>query len=214
MGDTMNDKLLRLKQEIKEKREKIITKPIKISNKKRNSWIFKYLNKLFITVILMLITLIMIKKDQNFKSLFYKHVFDTNISFATLNKLYNDYFGSPLPFQNLFKDKIKPVFNEKISYKDASKYKDGVKLTVDKNYLVPILETGIVIFIGEKEEYGKTAIIQQINGIDVWYSNIENLSISLYDFVEKGTLLGEVKDDYLYLVFSKEGKFLDYQDYI
>lgn len=44
---------------------------------------------------------------------------------------------------------------------------------VSNNYLVPTLESGIVVFMGEKEGYGKTIIIEQINGIDVWYSNIE-----------------------------------------
>jgi len=208
----MDDELLRLKKEIKEKRKKtVVPEPIK---KKTNNFFYRYLTKFFITVILMLLTMIAIKGNQKFKTLFYKHVFDTNISFATINKLYSDYFGSPIPFQNLFKDKVKPVFNENLSYKEASKYKDGVKLTVENKYLVPVLETGIVIFIGEKEGYGKTAIIQQVNGIDVWYSNIGNLSVSLYDFVEKGTLLGEVENESLYLVFAKEGKYLDYQEFI
>ena len=32
--------------------------------------------------------------------------------------------------------------------------------------------------------------------------------------IEKGKLIGEVKDNKLYLVFSKDGKYLNYKDYI
>ena len=68
-------------------------------------------------------------------------------------------------------------------------------------------------YIGEKEEYGNTVIIQQIDGIDVWYGNISNTSIKLYDYVEKGNLLGECSNE-LYLVFKKDGNRLDYENRI
>ena len=106
------------------------------------------------------------------------------------------------------------VFNEKLTYKEQSLYKDGVKLTVEDNYLVPIIESGIVVFMGEKEEYGQTVIVQQVNGIDVWYSNVDTSNISLYQYLTKGNLLGEAKSNYIYMVFQKDGKFLDYKEYI
>ena len=72
----------------------------------------------------------------------------------------------------------------------------------------------IVVFIGEKEHYGNTIIVQQIDGIDTWYGNVYIGDIKIYDYVQKGNLLGEVLDDKLYLVFQKEGKYLNYKDYI
>ena len=77
-----------------------------------------------------------------------------------------------------------------------------------------MLKNGLVIFIGEKEEYGNTVIVQQADGIDVWYSNLENVSVKMYDYVSQGDYLGETKDDYFYLIFKKEGNVLNYQDYI
>ena len=100
-----------------------------------------------------------------------------------------------------------------LTYKNKEKYEEGVKLTVDKNYLVPVNESGIVVFIGEKEKYGNTVIIQRVDGIDEWYGNIENTNLKLYDYIKKGTLLGEV-NDYFYLVYKKNGKALNYEDYI
>ena len=51
-------------------------------------------------------------------------------------------------------------------------------LTVTENYMVPCLKSGIVVYIGEKEEYGNTLVLEQEDGIDVFYSNIETSGIS------------------------------------
>lgn len=171
----------------------------------------KFLNKIAFTIILTLITLIVLKTNTKFKTAFYKYVLEDNISFVSLNNIYQKYLSDVLP--NLsFLNKTEPVFNETLSFTAQSKYKDGVALTVSKNYLVPILESGMVIFVGEKEDYGKTVIIEQIDGLEVWYSNLDNYSVNLYDYVTKGSALGEVVGDKLYLVFKKDGKTLEYED--
>ena len=108
---------------------------------------------------------------------------------------------------------IKANPNLKISKKETA-YENGVELQVSQNYLVPALESGVVIFLGEKSGYGKTLIIEQVNGIAVFYSNIEFVDIKLYDFIEKGELLGEAKEEKIYLAFSKEGKYLNYKEFI
>ena len=43
---------------------------------------------------------------------------------------------------------------------------------------------------------------------------METSSIKLYDYVESGTYLGTTKDNILYLVYSKDGNFLDYKEYL
>ena len=48
----------------------------------------------------------------------------------------------------------------------------------------------------------------------MWYGNLGNINVNLYDYVEKGALLGEVKDTNLYLVYQKDGKYVDYKEYI
>ena len=85
---------------------------------------------------------------------------------------------------------------------------------MDTNYLVPVLESGIVLFIGEKENYGNVIIIEGVDGVDIWYGNMKTTSVKLYDYVESGDLLGETLNDNLYLVYSKDGKFLNYEDYL
>ena len=120
------------------------------------------------------------------------------------------------PFKDIkiFKEETKTTFEEKLKFSESNKYLDGVKLIVEQNYLVPIQESGLVVFTGEKEGYGNIVIIQQIDGVDMWYGNLGNVNVKLYDYVEKGTLLGEVKDTNLYLVCQKDGKDVDYKEYI
>lgn len=173
----------------------------------------KFVIKIMVCAIIFLSSLIIIKTNPNYKSTIYRYVYEDTFSFAKINNLYQKYFGNVLPFDNIAPN-TQLVFNETLKYNDISLYKDGAKLTVVDNYLIPVLESGIVVFIGEKENYGNTIIVQQINGVDVWYGNLGNNDIKLYDYVEKGSLLSEVKGDYMYIAFQKEGKFLDYKKYI
>lgn len=185
-------------------------------NRKKNPKIkkksFIYINQILITSLLTVITLIVLKSNIKVKEIFYEQIYQKNISFAVINNWYQNKFGSPIPFSNLLEEKTEAVFQEKITYSSKEKYEDGVKLTVNSNYLVPSMETGMVIFVGEKENYGNTVIIEQVNGVEVWYSNIKS-SVKIYDYIEKGSLIGEA-DGTLYLVFKKDGNILNYEDYI
>ena len=174
----------------------------------KKSTAFKFL----ILVILTISTMIVLKVKPNFKIEFYKYVYEDSISFAQINNWYKAKFGSSLPFSDFFEE-VTPVFNEQLKYSEASIYKNGVSLKVGYDYLVPALDSGIVIFIGEKEGYGKTVIVQQESGIDVWYSNLKEVNLQLYDYVKDGSLIGSV-DKNLYLVFIKNGEVVDYQEYI
>ncbi|MDD5887903.1 MAG: M23 family metallopeptidase [bacterium] len=175
--------------------------------------ILKILTKSLLAIIITLVGLILAKKSPTIKNTIIENVYEKNLNFTKAKELYKKYFGSLLPWEKVVQQE-KPVFNEKLTYSAQNTYKDGVALTVEENYLVPALESGIVIFIGEKSDYGNTIIIEQTNGIDVFYSNITFVDLKLYDYIEKGKLLGEAKDNKIYLVFSKEGKYLDYKNYI
>ena len=182
-------------------------------NKSSKSFISKLIFRIFICAIIILVGLIFLKYDKNNKQIVYKYLSENNINFATINNWYQEHFGDIVPFQNLVKDNTQLVFNESLVYKDASVYKNGVKLNVDENYLVPIIESGIVIFIGNKDDYGQTVIIEQVDGVDTWYGNIDNINVSLYDYVSKGEFLAEANKSF-YMVFQKEGKYLKYQEYL
>lgn len=166
----------------------------------------KFLFKLLIVTIITLLCLIGIKKSNNIKEVIYNNVYDKNISFANINKYYKKYFGS----LDIFKENTKPVFNEKLEYTKKEE-KDGVlKLFVKDNYLIPNLESGLVTFIGKKDGYGKVVIVEDINGINTWYGNLNNINVKLYDYIEKGSLIGDC-DNYLYLIHKKDNKIVNYE---
>ena len=170
------------------------------------------LNKLLVSIILFLIGMIIVKEYPSIKTPLQVSLFEKSFKFQKMKSSYEKYFGNILFVDKKIKEES--VFNEKISYKKLDKYNDGYKLKVSNNYMVPVIESGVVVFIGEKEDLGNTIIIQQVNNIETLYGNVNLNNIKLYDYVEKGELLGEVNGDNLYLKFQKDGKYLDYKENI
>lgn len=172
----------------------------------------KYLNGLvkrtMICFVFVLLVLAISLMSETGRSYIKKYLLETNFEFSKINTLYNKYIGK------LTDENTEVVSgNQLLEYTSKEKYNDGVKLTVSENYNVNLLESGIVVYIGEKEGYGNTIIVQQSNGIDAWYGNIENVDVKIYDYIEKGTIIGNVNKT-LYLVFQKNGEILNYEDYI
>lgn len=179
--------------------------------------IIKYLRSLILrtltVIVLFLLLAITSKSSPTYKDIIVKKIYEENLSFTKIKNFYTKYLGGINPLDHII-EPITPVFSEKLNYTNASIYHDGVKLTVSNHYLVPIQEEGMIIYIGEKEHYGEVIIIEGINGIDIWYGNIETTSVKLYDYVESGTYLGTTKDNILYLAYQKDGQFLNYQNYL
>lgn len=183
-------------------------------NGKKENKTKKYLINLSIRVMIVAVLFlglsIAYKSNENLHDKIYNYIYKEDAPFTRIKKFYNKYLGGILPIKKeVDTDK---VFNETLKYSDSSLYYDGVKLTVDDNYLVPSINEGMVVFIGIKENYGNTIIIEDLDGVYVWYGNIANTSLKLYDYVERGTLVGEASKD-LYLVFNRDDKYLTYEEY-
>lgn len=162
-------------------------------------------------MLITLIILINIKRNEEFKTSFYETVYENNFNFAQVNSIYQKFFGSSFPFKDLID--TKSVFKENLVFSSKETYLDGVKLSVESDYLVPIIKSGLVVFIGEKEGYGKVVVIEQVDGVDCWYGNLDTTNVKLYDYVETGSLLGSANKN-LYLVYKKDGKVVSYEDYL
>ncbi len=180
---------------------------VKISLNKKN--INKLITKFMIAIIFFLISIIFTNYSDKNLLLYKEYVFTESLPFTKLKGWYEDLFGEVLPTQ----DNTQTVFNGKLVYKDISEYYDGEKLLVSKNTLVNNITSGVVVFSGEKDNYGNTVIIQGIDGVDIWYGNLENVSVSLYDYIEANTVIGETKDEYLYLVIKKDNEYIKYENY-
>lgn len=194
---------------------KYVNKYLTNKNKKRNkfkTFLSIILTQILICIILFLLSLIILKKDENLNKKVKKYLYETNINFTYFTNIYNKYLGNIIPIKDIFNNTTL-VFNENIKYSDSSIYKDGVKLKVEENYLVPVLEDGVVVFVGEKEGYKNTVIVQQEDNLYTWYGNVTNLNVKIYDHVKKGEFLGQA-NKVLYLVFQGKDGFLDYKKYI
>lgn len=180
---------------------------VKISLNKKN--INKLITKFMIAIIFFLISIIFTNYSDKNLLLYKEYVFTESLPFTKIKGWYEDLFGEVLPTQ----DNTQTVFNGKLVYKEISEYYDGEKLVVSKNTLVNNITSGVVVFSGEKDNYGNTVIIQGIDGVDIWYGNLENVSVSLYDYIETGNVIGQTKDEYLYLVIKKDNEYIKYENY-
>ena len=173
----------------------------------------KSLVSLMLTTIIFLTTLIVFKSNKASKEWFINNILNKTFSFAFINEKYEYLFGSSIPFKDLVPT-TEPVFSEKLVYSNKVKYEDGVSLTVADNYLVPSLEKGLVIFVGEKEKYGLCVIVQQVDAVEAMYCSLDSVAVKLYDYIDSGMLIGEVNDHNLILIFKDNNGILNYEKYI
>lgn len=192
------------------KYEKFISKKTSPHTSKR--YVYNLLSRTMIVIVILSVVAIIYKGNSFLKEKITTYFLKEEISFPQVKKIYDKYLGGLLPITKTTTDTTS-VFEEKLNYSSVSLYYDGAKLSVSETYLVPSLEEGMVVFLGDKENYGKTAIVESLDGIRYWYGNLTTTSLKLYDYVEKGSLIGEVSKD-LYLVFSKDDTYLKYEDYL
>ena len=182
------------------------------SNNNAKTYFSKLIKRVLLTTIIVLSALIACNLNDDIKSFINENVYGTNYNFSKINTLYKKYF---LDIKSNAEDKVTNLVskNNILDYTETKEYKDGVLLTVSDKYTVKMLESGLIVFIGEREGMN-AVIVQQSNGIDVIYGNIDAKDIKVYDYIEKGTIIGETKENELYLAFYKDRKALSYEPYI
>jgi len=181
--------------------EKYIRKENKVS---------KYFTKILVSIIFLLVSIIYIKlgsdNKKNYENIFLKD----SMSFSKFNDWYQKYFGEIIPIPNVSKS-TKMVFSEKEDRK-MDNYLNGKIIYLDENSNILALSSGIVVYIGDKQGYNNTIIIQGNDGVDIWYGNIESTSLNLYDYVKKDDIIGISKEN-MYLALMKDNNFISYEEY-
>ena len=190
-------------------------------NKKKNesenkflpNFLYSVLIKTLIVIVLFLSSMIYIKQSDKNKEKFKNIVYNNSLSFAKIYDVYQKYLGDVIPFKNIFKDNTKLVSSEKINYESIEKKDNGYILNVTEEYTLFSLRSGIVIKIEENDEYKNIITIQDKTGLNITYGLLNNVNVKLYDYVEKGEILG-ICDKKLYLEFKKDDKYLSYEEYL
>ena len=171
----------------------------------------RIVSKLLLRIIFLLVSIILINRSDKVKAFYQENIYTNSWSFTKFNSLYNKYFGS------LVKDYQVPdtssVFNETLSYSHIEDYLNGSLLSVSSNYMVPVIESGIIVYLGDKDALKNTCIVQGVDGVDIWYSNIDISKLTLMDYVNKGEFLSTTLSDKLYLTLERGNEYIKYEDY-
>lgn len=170
------------------------------------------ISRTLLAVIFVLGSIIFTNISDDNKQLYQKYVLEDSLEFTKINELYQSLFGK-VDITSDKSDDAEVVFGN-ITYTNVEPFKNGVRLTVGMNEVVNVITSGIVVFIGEKDDLGNTIIIQGNDGVDIWYSNITDSDILVYDYVEAGSILGTSNSDDIYLTISKDGEFISYEEYM
>lgn len=191
------------------KKRKKVTFSNNTSSNKKTKMVKTFISKFLLAVIFFLASIIFTNISDKNLLMYKEHVLTESLPFTKIKGWYEDLFGEVLPSG----DNAQTVFDGKLVYKNIEDYLDGEVLALSTNALINNISSGVVVFSGEKEGYGNTVIVQGIDGVDIWYGNLTNVSVKLYDYIEKETVLGETIDDKLYLVIKKDEEFIKYEDY-
>lgn len=178
-----------------------------------SKFLFTILIKSLIVVLLFLLSMIFIRQNDKNKKIFREKVYNNSLSFAKIYNLYSKYLGDALPFKDTIKDDTKKVSNEKITYSSIKKEGDDYLLAVPNNYTLQSIKSGIVIEVKKDDKYKNMVKIQDKSGVNITYKNLSEVEVKLYDYVEKGEILGSISDK-LYINFEKDGKYLSYEKYL
>lgn len=206
----MDNLLLEAQSRIRSKRSILLNKQGKKKNIEHSKYISNLFTRTLVSVILVLLCAIFVNSSDANLLLFKDKFFKDTLAFTKINALYTKYFGTILP------EKVTnslPVFETGKNYSNIIKEGDHYLVDLTSNTF-SFLESGVVVFLGEKENLGKTLIIQGIDGVDIWYSNIDHCAITMYDYVEKGNLIGEFKENKATLTFIENGESIGYEKYM
>ncbi len=185
-------------------------------NKKKNYNLKKIINNSFSMILLsfvIILFLLIVKKvnpdlTKNIKTA----IFDKSFNFIKVNSLTKKVFGKEFIYQDSKNNSLN-VFNDELDNTDVHKYYDGEKFQVSNNLPIGIFESGVVVYSGFKENFNNTVIIQGIDGYNIWYGNLNNIGVSLYDYVEKNSLIGSADGNFIYILIEKDSKFYSYDEY-
>ncbi|WLR44082.1 M23 family metallopeptidase [Bacillus carboniphilus] len=181
----------------------------------------RFLFKMLLSACLVLIVAIIYKQDAPFfdnAKVVIEDTMEQEFQYAMVANWYQEQFGSPLAFfDGSTKGKMDSIdYVVPASGIVTESFLDngqGIQVeTVNKE--VEAVGEGIVVFVGEKENLGRTVILQHSDGTDTWYGELGDIQVSLYDYVDRGSSLGSVKKEEeekgtYYFAIQKDDTFID-----
>lgn len=183
--------------------------------------------KVMISASLVLSIAILFRADSEYVrpvKQFIVHSMEQDFQFAAVAKWYEEQFGNPLallPGRDSGNEKqisepeeyALPASGKILEEFDSNGQR--IAIETEPSAHVTAMNEGWVRFIGTKEGFGKTVIIQHGDKSETWYGNLSSIDVSLYEFVEKGSNLGKTSDGgdglkgMFYFAIKKGDDFID-----
>ncbi len=151
-----------------------------------------------------------------------KRTMEQEFQFAVVSDWYNQQFGEPISLLSSKKKQQTVAKEEDYAVPASGKVLQtfeangqGVFVQTGLSAVVDAVNEGLVIFAGNKKGLGNTVIIQHTDGTESWYGNLVDVSVSVYEYVQKKQKLGTVADSAdgksgkFYFALKKDEKFID-----
>ena len=183
---------------------------MKINSKK---YVSSLITRILLIIIFLLFILILNKYNKSLIHKFKDNLFNKSFNFIKVNKISQKLLGRDVFYYQKNNDSSL-VLSNNFTSSGKEKYFDGEKINVSTDLPIGSIKSGVVVFIGNKDNFNNTVIIQGIDGFNIWYGNLTDININLYDYVEEHNLIGSADGDFVYLLIEKDNKFYTYDEYI
>lgn len=154
------------------------------------------------------------------------HTMEQEFQFAAVSDWYEDQFGKPLallPAKNTDEGSENEVASGSqyalpASGKILEDFGDNgqrIMIEIAKGAGVEAMNEGLVHFVGMKEGFGKTVIVQHGDKSETWYGNLDKIDVNLYEYISKGAKVGTAMDSEdglkgsFYFAIKKGDDFVD-----
>jgi len=129
-------------------------------------------------------------------------VYNSEFQFASIQKWYEDRFGSPIAFLPQLKNKNDTIASEDYAVPASGKVLQnfkmdgqGILIQTEPNQKVEAIKDGKVIFVGKKDQLGNTVRIQHADGSESWYGKLSSINVKYMDRVDSKKVIGTVSTD-------------------
>ena len=180
--------------------------------KLKRTYISNLLTRILLLIVFILFLLIINKYNHALALEFKNDLFNKSFNFIKINKISQKVLGKDVFYYQKNSD-TSLVLSSNFDSNIKEKYYEGEKMNVSTNLPIGSISSGVVVYIGDKDNYGNTVIIQGVDGYNIWYGNIKDINVGLYDYVEKQNLIGAADGDFLYLLIEKDNKYYTYDEY-
>ncbi|MEW8969072.1 MAG: M23 family metallopeptidase [Mesobacillus sp.] len=193
---------------------------------KKEVFLFKVLASACLVLIIAIIYRSPSEKAETIQQ-YVEHTMEQEFQFAAVSNWYEDQFGKPLallPAKESAEEENKQELAPDNEYalpasgkilEDFGDNGQRIMIETGKGAGVEAMDEGLVHFVGMKEGFGKTVIVQHADKSETWYGNLDEIDVSLYEYISKGTKVGSAMDSTdgikgsFYFAIKKGDDFVD-----